>query len=671
MAAVLESHSQHVNHAIDSLLHLTAGDDTRDGGQVAPAAVLAAVSDDAGQSAHAASGPPQPSGAVYVGVPQRAAQQKQAVAAPGAQVSVASAPGAQGEAAGVPASSAPVVASSASGPVSLLPPRSSAAAAAASAAADSWQSSVGSESQSPHGGGGRDPSRPQLSVFAPGPGNGLESAGANFLAWMAALLGPPQDGMSSPPAGRAHSQLGGGGGGGESAAPGGGTWERLGGDSFGDVGDPQVALALGNRWWEAVEGCDTAHALLTLLSSRPRCRGVLGLLHTLVLRFAAAGGDLFRGGPSVSVPQRLEAWRIQLAAMCGVLVAELLRQGGPFTSARWHHPHRDALQLCVETLVLSGVHDTLMPAVRRLCERADDAMNDAMQRLGRVPPQLLGVRRDWVAVATDPEAVRRLRALQTCTSPHAKVCCLRDTMRRLADAVQGAPAAGQQGSSASSAAPAADDMLSLMVVLLARSRMRCLVAEAVYCDTFLCMTEATSHKGELGYALATFMATCEYVRSKDVARLCAEWEDNERAWEAQLSSDGPAGRLATSPRAPTPPATAPGQGGDGHEAATPPLDPLGALSGVADLADGHRGGSAATGRSRPLRPGSASPMSRPRTTESLEDSPWLLQAPGPEPAVHTPTASDGVTVKETSRGSVDVDPLSTMANALHDVALDD
>ena len=47
MAAVLESHSQHVNHAIDSLLHLTAGDDTRDGGQVAPAAVLAAVSDDA------------------------------------------------------------------------------------------------------------------------------------------------------------------------------------------------------------------------------------------------------------------------------------------------------------------------------------------------------------------------------------------------------------------------------------------------------------------------------------------------------------------------------------------------------------------------------------------------------------------------------------------------
>ena len=101
----------------------------------------------------------------------------------------------------------------------------------------------------------------------------------------------------------------------------------------------------------------------------------------------------------------------------------------------------------------------------------------------------------------------------------------------------------------------------------------------------------------------------------------------------------------------------------------PLLDPLGALSGVADLADGHRGG--ATGRSRPLRPGSASPMSRPRTTESLEDSPWLLQAPGPEPAVHTPTASDGVTVEETSRGSVDVDPLSTMANALHDVALDD
>ena len=651
MVAALESNNHQVNHAVDALLHLTAMDGASDAAE-ASSAVCAAVSADEVQSTHTPSAQLQTSGAVYVGVPQRTAPPLQQQVAPGPVSLAAAAPGA--EASRVLPSSAPVVATSASGPVSLLPPRSSAAAAAASAAADSWQSSVGAEAQSPHGGGGRDAPRPPLSVFAPGgSGNGLESAGANFLAWMAALLGPPPDG-SGPTAGRdGHT--------GDSAAvpnvggPG-WSWERL--DASGDVGDPQVALALGTRWWEAVEGCDTSTALLTLLSSLPRCRGVLGLLHTLVLRFAAAGGDLFRGGPSVSVPQRLEAWRIQLAAMCGVLVAELLRQGGPFTSARWHHPHRDAMQLCVETLVLSGVHDTLMPAVRRLCERADDAMNDAMQRLARVPPQLLGVRREWVPVATDPEAVRRLRSLQACTSPHAKVCCLRDTMRRLADAVQGGP-------TDASAAPAADDMLSLMVVLLARSRMRCLVAEAVYCDTFLCMTEATSHKGELGYALATFMATCEYVRSKDVARLCAEWEDNERAWEAQLSSDGPAGRPAT-PAALTPPQSAAGHGGDDRETATPPLeplDPLGALSGVADLA---------SGRSRPLRPGSASPMGRPRsTTESLEDSPWLLTGPEPASAAHTPTASDGVTVQETSRGSVDVDPLSTMANALHDVALDD
>jgi hypothetical protein len=653
VVAVLQASNHQVNHAIDSLLHLTAGDDACDAAE-ATAAVCAAVSADEVQSSAPSPPPLQPSGAVYVGVPQRTAPPQ---LVPGPVSLAAAAPGA--EASRVPLSSAPVVASSTSGPVSLLPPRNSAAAAAASAAADSWQSSVGGEAQSPQGGGGRDASRPPLSVFAPGgTGNGLESAGANFLAWMAALLGPPPDG-SSPSAGRGRVA------GDSGAVPSGGggpgwSWERL--DASGDVGDPQVALALGTRWWEAVEACDTSTALLTLLSSLPRCRGVLGLLHTLVLRFAAAGGDLFRGGPTVSVPQRLEAWRIQLAAMCGVLVAELLRQGGPFTSARWHHPHRDALQLCVETLVLSGVHDTLMPAVRRLCERADDTMNDAMQRLARVPPQLLGVRREWVPLATDPEAVRRLRALQACTSPHAKVCCLRDSMRRLADAVQGGPADP-------SAAPAADDMLSLMVVLLARSRMRSLVAEAVYCDTFLCMTEATSHKGELGYALATFMATCEYVRSKDVARLCAEWEDNERAWEAQLSSDGPAGRPAASPAAPMPPAAAAGHGSDEREASTPPLDPLGALSGVADLAAGL-----GSGRSRPLRPGSASPMGRPRsTTESLEDSPWLLTGPEPATAAHTPTASDGhgVTVQETSRGSVDVDPLSTLANALHDVALDD
>lgn len=46
------------------------------------------------------------------------------------------------------------------------------------------------------------------------------------------------------------------------------------------------------------------------------------------------------------------------------------------------------------------------------------------------------------------------------------------------------------------------------------------VANAVFVDTFLFMSETTSHKGELGYALANYMAACECAPAPSLSTHC-------------------------------------------------------------------------------------------------------------------------------------------------------
>jgi hypothetical protein len=421
------------------------------------------------------------------------------------------------------------------------------------------------------------------------------------------------------------------------------------------------------------------------------------------------------------VPRRLETWRTELAAICAVVVSEFLELGGAFRSARWHAPHRDALQLAVESVVLAAVHDKLMGGVQRLCERADDAMDDALARLARLPPTLLGVRREWADAAVEPEVLRRFRQLPHLVMPYEKVVCVRDTVRKLVENVQNmrtphrrrkrrgggasaspspagsgaAPACGEEVASSAAASssgggggggydsddggagavpmPCADDVLSLMVVLLARGRVRHLVASAVYMDTFLCMTEATSHKGELGYALANFMAACEYCRSKDVARLCAEWEENGRAWEAQMRADGAQEEEDAEDDAATAAAAAAGDAGaaagsEGGEAAPGggrrARDPLGVLSGAAAAAVAAAARPPVRRMPTPPMSTTASPLAG--TTpgaggeggEPSLDAPWLLP-PNAPPAPPPPVPHSGV-VLEKSRGAADSDPLGAL-----------
>jgi len=693
ISAVLETHYHQVGRSIDSLLAMTAdaagedspplhaADDTwTEGGAEAPAERAATSHVGAGD---AATRDRAPAGGAAV-----AAAIEATAVAPVHRVAEAGGEGARE----APAHSG--------GPVAMLAPRGGAAAAHAAAAAAAAAADIRRASHASAGGRtppGAPPSPARFSAAASGPET-------NLFAWVANLLSPNE---SAADGGAFAAWADGGARGGDGSAARGAdgddsdlwAWQR--GSGAADAAEEEMALAAGTRLWDTIavrylpcargfdssvitnarllrnQGLDTAAGYWSVLSGAPRSRVVLTMLDELAGKFNRHY-DLFAGGPAVPVPRRLEAWRTELAAICAVVAAEFLELGGAFRSARWHAPHRDALQLAVESVVLATVHEKLMGGVQRLCERADEAMAEALARLARLPPSLLGVRREWADAAVDAEALRRFRQLPQLVMPYEKVLCVRDTLRKLVENVQalrqprrrrrsggganfsGASAASGEGGfddDANAAAteaqqqqerarssmpmPCADDVLSLMVVLLARARVKHLVAAAVYMDTFLCMTEATSHKGELGYALANFMAACEYVRSKDVARLCAEWEENGRAWEAQMGADADDNGAHG------------GAGGDNAAGAELPRDPLGVHAGAAELAAAPARRASGQGASAPVAPLSPGQAAR----QPSLDGPWLAPAAPPPPP---PGPQHAGVVRETARGAAHTDPLGAL-----------
>lgn len=71
--------------------------------------------------------------------------------------------------------------------------------------------------------------------------------------------------------------------------------------------------------------------------------------------------------------------------------------------------------------------------------------------------------------------------------------------------------------------PSTDDLLSLLVVLVAKARPTRAVSLAAYMDAFHALV-GTAHKGELGFALANFLGAIQYIRSEQMGELLRKWE---------------------------------------------------------------------------------------------------------------------------------------------------
>ena len=108
---------------------------------------------------------------------------------------------------------------------------------------------------------------------------------------------------------------------------------------------------------------------------------------------------------------------------------------------------------------------------------------------------------------------------------------MRERPRPAGDADTRRPEGEESGGAASAprasdAIPGTDDLLSLLVLLVAKARPRHAVSLAEYVDGFHALVGG-GHEGELGFALANFLGAIQYIRSDAMLEVLEEWKVEE------------------------------------------------------------------------------------------------------------------------------------------------
>lgn len=272
--------------------------------------------------------------------------------------------------------------------------------------------------------------------------------------------------------------------------------------------------------------------------------------------------------PGMSAEERLLAWRGAAGDLCRGLLRALLACGGRFDSCATTPKHRESLLNAVEGYVMGSVQGKVLDGISRTFADDDAAFEATLARVERLPPEALGLKQSHLA-AVDQHATASLRSVSRLSCPRHMATAVCDVMRHLAQNCarlrtwaeeeraerrrrKRAAAEGSESGGASTASgvkdaesgtrsdgsedeedtpdsvPGTDDLLSLLVVLVARARPARAVSLAAYMDGFHALVGA-GHKGELGFALANFLGAVQYVRSEQMRELLARWEGKGEA----------------------------------------------------------------------------------------------------------------------------------------------
>lgn len=279
--------------------------------------------------------------------------------------------------------------------------------------------------------------------------------------------------------------------------------------------DPETARSEGVQLFSDARWVEDAACCRVVLHSLPEAHRALSALDAYADHFNRQYDDgLVQARPE----DRLKVWRIRIAHICELVVQEALLGGGRLVVCTTDATYLDALHLAVQQCLLAQVHQKVFSAVQHLYRRTDEELAGTIVSLQSCDLEGIGVHPAHVRAATGQAVMARFEQLEQLRSPIEMASCIRDTLRLLAD---GAQRMQQEAgpSEFGGAMPSADDLLTLVIAMLLRARPFGLVSTATYVDFFLCVHSPTSHKGELGFSLANFLAGCEYLRSDDVRRL--------------------------------------------------------------------------------------------------------------------------------------------------------
>lgn len=238
--------------------------------------------------------------------------------------------------------------------------------------------------------------------------------------------------------------------------------------------------------------------------------------------------------------ERLGAWRRDGSDLCRATLHALVSCGGRFGSCVGTPSHRESLVNAVEGYVTGGIQGKVFHGVKETYASDDAEAERALAAIESLPPGALGLHPSHLN-AVDSFAVGTIRGLANASCPRHMATAVCDVVRHLAancarlrswreeeersGASLGAGAAnGDDVADGDEPAPApsTDDLLSLLVVLVAKARLRHPVSLAMYMDSFHALI-GSQHVGEIGYALANFYGAVQYARSEPMRDLLTEW----------------------------------------------------------------------------------------------------------------------------------------------------
>ncbi|KAG0556430.1 hypothetical protein M758_11G051400 [Ceratodon purpureus] len=280
-------------------------------------------------------------------------------------------------------------------------------------------------------------------------------------------------------------------------------------------------------------------------------------LNTRALAHAARMVDHFKssyqmGDSSLPDEFRIEAWKGTLRRIVKTLVDQLLASNPRLESACvGNEESMGQLWSACETWVLGSVYDKIMGACKQMFGQSDKILDDNLARLDKVDPIVLGVRSEFKEFVLG-EALLQFRMINRGRTPLEKAICLRKTINCIIEGIQ-TVISSCSGTSAEKDGllPCTDDLLSFMLLLMARSRVKNLQANACYMHNFLSLQMEDEQSGELAYHVTNFVAACNYLNTGEVEKLLATVPVPSNTETTPTSVKSP-GSVASSPPIVTP-----------------------------------------------------------------------------------------------------------------------
>ena len=264
-----------------------------------------------------------------------------------------------------------------------------------------------------------------------------------------------------------------------------------------------------------------------VLRSLPEADDAMAACDAAVVRFNRE----YRTSTELSPEDRLASWRRAGCDLCRSLMRALTAAGGRLETCASNQRHGESLVNAVEGYVMGGIQAKVFHGVLNTYAADDAEAARALRAIESLPPNALGLHPSHLH-AVDSFATGTIRGLTKMSCPKHMATAICDVVRHLAancarlkswreeGAEGGADTA--VGTDEPAPAPGTDDLLSLLVVLLAKCGLASPVSLAMYADSFHVLL-GSQHSGEIGYALANFYGAVQYARSEPMRDLLIEW----------------------------------------------------------------------------------------------------------------------------------------------------